>query len=216
MPGRALVLFSGGLDSTTLIYHLRDAGYDVEALGIWYGQHHYRELDAAETIARRLSIPFDVVRVEGFAVRSALTDATPLPDAASSDAVQGATVVPGRNAVLLSIAAALAQSQGMPAVAIGANLDDAAIYSDCRPGFLQAIGPALGARILAPFVYWPKARVILEGAALGVPFAQTWSCYSGGARHCGWCGACRTRQAAFANAKVADPTVYAEVPCASA
>jgi 7-cyano-7-deazaguanine synthase len=212
MPAHALVLLSGGLDSVTLAYHLRGAGCALEALGVWYGQHHSQELDAAAQIAACLDIRFDVVRLDGFVLRgSALTDSTPLPNTAPSDAAQLVTVVPGRNAVLLSLAASLAESRGIPAIAAGMTLDDAAIYADCRPGFLQALSPALGARILTPFVFWPKAQVVAAGAALGVPFAQTWSCYRGGATHCGWCGACRSRQAAFRQAGVADPTGYAEV-----
>jgi 7-cyano-7-deazaguanine synthase len=207
---RALILLSGGLDSVTLLYHLRACGYACEALGVWYGQQHYRELAAAEALAAALAVPYDAVRLDGYRVECALTRSVALPDAAPSDPAQRATVVPGRNAVLLSLAASLAESRGIPAVGIACNLDDAAIYADCRPAFLDAIGKALPARLLAPFVYWPKARVVAEGAVLGVPFAATWSCYSAGTSHCGWCGACRTRQAAFERAGVADPTAYAE------
>jgi 7-cyano-7-deazaguanine synthase len=214
---QVVILFSGGLDSTVLLYHLRADGHTLYGLGVDYGQCHARELVHAERIALSLEVPYQPSGVYGIPRSSALLKpAIPLP-AATAD--QAPTVVPGRNAVLLSLAASVADALNYDTVAIAANATDHATYPDCRPAFLRTMSVAVElasedrVRIIAPYVDLPKAAIVRRGATLGVPFADTWSCYRGGTVHCGDCGACAARQAAFREAGVNDPTVYEEQVC---
>ncbi len=125
------------------------------------------------------------------------------------------TVVPFRNAIMLSIAAGFAESAGAEGLVIAAHTGDHTIYPDCREEFMEAMGEAMrqgtyaGIRLLRPFIDLDKARIAAEGARLGVDFARTWSCYKGGAVHCGQCGTCVERREAFLEAGLPDPTVYA-------
>jgi 7-cyano-7-deazaguanine synthase len=124
------------------------------------------------------------------------------------------SVVPNRNMVLLSLATAWAITRGAGAVAYAAHASDHHVYPDCRPAFVEAMREALNrshytpVRLLTPFLGLMKSDVVRVGNRLGVPFGATWSCYTGGAKHCGSCGACKERRAAFRLAGVADPTVY--------
>jgi 7-cyano-7-deazaguanine synthase len=125
------------------------------------------------------------------------------------------TVVPFRNAVMLAVAAGFAESIGATGVVIAAHSGDHAIYPDCREEFMRAMGDAMrrgthaGVALLRPFIALDKAAIAAEGARLGVDFARTWSCYKGGAVHCGTCGTCVERREAFLRAGLPDPTVYA-------
>jgi 7-cyano-7-deazaguanine synthase len=124
------------------------------------------------------------------------------------------TVVPFRNAILLSIACGLAESTGAAGLVIAAHGGDHAIYPDCREDFMCAMADAMrlgtyaGLQLLRPFIAMNKGQIVREGARLGVDFARTWSCYKGGAIHCGTCGTCVERREAFLQAGIADPTVY--------
>jgi len=222
-PGHVVVLASGGLDSTTLTYHLRDMGANARLLSFDYGQRHARELECAVQMADELGIPHDVadLRSVGRLLRGgALTDpGVPVPDGHYAAESMRATVVPNRNAVMLDIAIAVAIANGCDAVAFGAHGGDHAIYPDCRPEFVAAFTASAmlanegflthGFRVVAPFLDYSKADVVQLGHRLGVPFANTWSCYKGGAVHCGTCGTCTERREAFLRAEVTDPTAYA-------
>ena len=124
------------------------------------------------------------------------------------------TVVPFRNAIMLSAATGLAESIGAGGLVIAAHTGDHVIYPDCREDFMRAMGDAMrlgtdaGIQLLRPFIDWNKARIVTEGTRLGVDFARTWSCYKGGAVHCGRCGTCVERKEAFAQAGIPDPTTY--------
>lgn len=126
------------------------------------------------------------------------------------------TVVPFRNAVFLSVACGFAESVGADALVIGAHGGDHAIYPDCREEFMAAMGEAMrlgtyaGVRLLRPFIALSKGGIAAEGDRLGVDFSRTWSCYKGGAWHCGRCGTCVERREAFLEAGVADPTDYVD------
>ncbi len=128
------------------------------------------------------------------------------------------TIVPNRNAMLLSVAFMVAFADKYDTVAYGAHAGDHAIYPDCREDFMQAMGNAMRlgtyahVQLLRPFIALTKGGIAAEGSRLGVDFGQTWSCYKGGAVHCGKCGTCVERREAFAQAGLADPTVYAETP----
>jgi 7-cyano-7-deazaguanine synthase len=211
---------SGGLDSTVLLAHMLQQGAVVDALAVDYGQTHRRELAAAHDLAHALGAgQVDTVDMAawGALTSSALTlDPAAVPQGVDpTHPAQLATVVPGRNMLLISVAASIAQTRQASRVYLAANRDDHAMYPDCRPQFIAAARRAVMAStghavtVLAPFERYSKAEVVRRGAELGVPFGSTWSCYVGEERHCGRCGACVTRQRAFTAAGVADPTTYA-------
>lgn len=192
-------LFSGGLDSTVLLYELLDQGAQVHCLLFKYGQRHVKELRYAKSTCGKLRVPFEVIELptEVFS-RSSLTSK-------EGYLVGKPTIVPNRNMVMLSIAASWALSHGATAITWAANVDDAAVYPDCRVEFYQALNSALRIcdprrmEIHAPYLTGgrTKRQVVQRGMELGVPFEETWSCYAGGDHPCGTCGACLTREAAL-------------------
>lgn len=218
----AVAIISGGLDSTVLAYLLHRSGAMLTLLSFDYGQRHSTELTYARRTAEALNAEHHVVDLTGLLALltgSALTDnSVDVPDGHYSDAAMRATVVPNRNAIMLDVAVARAVSAGADAVVFGAHAGDHPIYPDCRPVFLRAFEQmAVTAnegfahpqfRVLAPFIDVVKSDIAAFGAQLGVPFADTWSCYKGGAVHCGTCGTCVERREAFEVAGVMDPTVY--------
>lgn len=221
MAQRTIVVFSGGLDSTTLLYHQRAVGDEVRALSVDYGQRHRTaELAAAGAIAETLGVEHRVLDLRGlvdFFGPNSLTDASvAVPDGAYAPDTMALTVVPNRNMILLAVALAWAASSGADAVAFGAHGGAYTPYPDCQPAFAAAVHAAArvcDARplaVLAPFVAWSKADIVRRAVALNVPLARTWSCYAGGAVHCGRCGTCLDRRAAFADAGLPDPTEYAD------
>lgn len=223
MPHKTVVIHSGGLDSTVLLYHLRAEGHDLRALGADYGQRHkLRELAAAEAVCKKLAIEQRVVDLNAlvhiFGI-NAITDANvALPAGEYRADTIPITTVPNRNMVLLSVGLAWAASLGFDAVAFGAHAGPHANYPDCRPAFAEAMDraaqqchePAL--HVLAPFVMWTKADIVRRGAELGVPFELTWSCYEGDTTPCGRCGTCEDRRVAFAACGLSDPLVCFAVP----
>ncbi|MGH3737670.1 MAG: 7-cyano-7-deazaguanine synthase QueC [Micromonosporaceae bacterium] len=223
-PGHVVLILSGGLDSTVLGYWLRARGSRLTMLSFDYGQrHHRRELQQARLTAVRLTGTHrlvDLTGVAGVLSGSSLTDGSVrVPDGHYTDASMRATVVPNRNAIMLDVAVAQAVAVHADAVAFGAHAGDHPIYPDCRPEFLDAYQRtarlanegflAPGFSVMAPFIGMSKADIVAVGADLEVPFADTWSCYRGGVRHCGACGTCVERREAFWLAGVPDPTGYA-------
>lgn len=213
---------SGGLDSSVLAYHVREQGFALHLLGFDYGQRHVKELEYAARLAQGLGAKFTRVDLAGLRLLlrgSALTDDIAVPHGHYAAPTMAATVVPNRNAVMLSIAYAAAVSDEAQMVACGVHAGDHFIYPDCRPEFIQSFDAMQkkategfaepGLYLYAPFVTLSKADIVREGERLGVPFEATWSCYEGGAQHCGRCGTCVERREAFALAGVPDPTVYA-------
>lgn len=220
---KAIAIVSGGLDSATLAHTLKAEGYDLHLLSFNYGQRHAKELEYAKCCAEVLGARWSLVDLSSVApllTGSALTDAIPVPDGHYAAENMRVTVVPNRNAVMLAIAYAAAVSEQADAVAFAVHGGDHFIYPDCRPEFVQAFdnmqrlavqGHARpGLRLLAPFLHLTKADIVRQGAALGVDYAATWSCYKGGALHCGKCGTCVERKEAFEIAGVVDPTIYQE------
>jgi 7-cyano-7-deazaguanine synthase len=221
--GHAVVVLSGGLDSTTLAYWLHAHAARVTLLSADYGQRHRKELEFARATADALAVRHrivDLTSVGRMMSGSALTDlAVDVPDGHYTDASMAVTVVPHRNALLLDVAVCLATVLGADTVAYGAHGGDHTVYPDCRPGFVDAYGQMarlagegtlpVGFSVLAPFLTLTKAEIVGLAEELGVPFASTWSCYRGGDLHCGTCGTCVERREAFAVAGVPDPTRYA-------
>lgn len=217
--GGVVLVYSGGLDSTVLLYHLRERGDEVRCLGVDYGQRHRRELEAGREICGRLGVEHriaDLTAITPLLGGSALTDDIDVPEGHYADATMKVTVVPNRNMILLSVAIGWALSSRCEAVAYAAHSGDHPIYPDCRREFIDAMAGAARlcdwqpVRIETPFVDRSKADIVRLGERLGVPFHLTWSCYRGGEVHCGRCGTCVERREAFELAGVADPTVYEE------
>ena len=226
---KALVLFSGGLDSSTcLALAIEQYGADeVLALSVSYGQKHTKELEAAKAVASYYGVKLqtlDLAQIfadsdcsllkgsdaeipkESYAEQLAETDGKPV-----------STYVPFRNGLFLSSAASIALSHGCEVIYYGAHADDAAgnAYPDCSTAFNNAMNTAIwlgsgkALRIEAPFVGKTKADVVAEGLRLHVPYELTWSCYEGGDTPCGLCGTCRDRAAAFAANGISDPALNA-------
>lgn len=214
---RTVLIYSGGLDSTVLLYHLRAEGHEVRGLGIDYGQRHRRELEAAAAICRQLGTEYriaDLSTLRALLGGSALTADLAVPEGHYTEESMKQTVVPNRNMIMLAVAIGWAVSLRYDAVAYAAHAGDHTVYPDCRPEFAEAMDRAAAlcdwhrVRILRPFIDKTKADLVRLGASLGVPFERTWSCYRGGEYHCGRCGTCVERREAFALAGVADPTKY--------
>ncbi|HEX7038413.1 MAG TPA: 7-cyano-7-deazaguanine synthase QueC [Pseudomonadales bacterium] len=218
----AVVLVSGGLDSATVLAIAREAGFRLHALSFAYGQRHSAELDAARRVAANARVEqHRIVSIDLAAFGgSALTDpAIAVPE----EPVEGipVTYVPARNTVFLSLALAYAEVQGARDIFVGVNAVDYSGYPDCRPEFVSAfealanLATRAGVegdrfRIHAPLIDLSKADIIRRGAALGVDYAATVSCYQADeeGRACGRCDSCRLRREGFAAAGVTDPTRY--------
>lgn len=214
-----VVCFSGGLDSTVLLYYLKyRRNHVVRALSVDYGQRHRKELDAARDITGLLEVPHFVADLSGLrpilSGSSQTDDAVPVPEGHYAEESMKATVVPNRNMLLLSVAGMWAVSSKSKFVAYAAHAGDHAIYPDCRGEFSAAMTAALALcdweaiSLITPFLSKTKASIVHQGYELGVPFARTWSCYKGGEKHCGKCGTCVERREAFKDAGVIDPTEY--------
>lgn len=212
------VLLSGGMDSTTALAHaLRDADpARSRAIFVDYGQRHIVERDAAQAIADHYGVPLVHLDLTGYGrlVTSALTDPdVPVPHGHYADDNMAITVVPNRNATMLSAAAGIASQAGARHLYTAVHAGDHAVYADCRPDFIEALSRATmlscGVEIAAPFVHMTKTDIAAVGAGLDVPYHLTWSCYEGGTEHCGRCGTCIERAEAFRDAGLDDPTVYA-------
>ena len=222
MSESTIIIYSGGLDSTTLMYHLKSRGHRIKALGINYGQRHIKELAAAKEICAELDIEFNTGDLSGLgsllAENSLTTAEVNVPDGHYAEESMQITVVPNRNMLMLSVGIAWAISANFDSVAYAAHAGDHVIYPDCRPEFAYALASAArlchyrSIEIQFPFIRKTKAEIVKRGHQLGVPFASTWSCYKGEKQHCGRCGTCTERAEAFVLAGVTDPTVYSSKP----
>ena len=215
---KALVLFSGGLDSTVLATQMkRDAG-ETRLLSIDYGQRHAKELEHSQRVAMHLELPHEILKLPQLGAilgGSSLTDKSlALPEGHYAEESMKATIVPNRNMILLALAGGHALSLGFDTIAYAAHAGDHTIYPDCRPEFASAMEKALSLadwqdlKLHRPFVEKTKADLVKIGHDLKAPLGDTWSCYAGRDLHCGKCGTCVERKEAFALAGVADPTVY--------
>jgi 7-cyano-7-deazaguanine synthase len=217
-PPLAVALLSGGLDSATAAALALEAGHRVIGLSFDYGQRHRRELMAARHLSQQLGftehheLAIDLAAWGG----SSLTDRhLDLPQGGVQAGVIPSTYVPCRNTVFIALGLSLAEARGADRLVLGVNAVDYSGYPDCRPDYLDAFQTLAdlatrsgreghGARLWAPLVAWDKPRIVREALRLGVPIADTWSCYGGGQRPCGVCDSCRIRDAALVAAGRAD------------
>ncbi len=223
---KAVVLISGGLDSATAAAIAADAGYELYALTIAYGQRHAREVAAAGAVAAATKVCEH--KCVDIALReiggSALTADIPVPLGRNAETMSHGipvTYVPARNTIFLAVALGYAEVVGADTLVIGVNQVDYSGYPDCRGEFLDAfthlanlatkagVEGATQFRIWAPLLHMTKAEIITTGLRLGVDYGLTWSCYTGGETACGQCDSCQLRLAGFAEVGVNDPLAYA-------
>lgn len=212
----SVIILSGGMDSVTLLYDMRNR--IALAVTFDYGSNHNaREIECAAWHCRRLGVEHIVIPLSfmGKYFKSSLLEgAEKIPEGHYEDANMKSTVVPFRNGIMLSVACGLAESRGLRNVMIANHGGDHAIYPDCRGEFIDAMSRAMragtyeGIEILAPFTHITKTEIAARGHNLGVDFSHTYSCYKGGELHCGRCGTCRERREAFKLAAIPDPTAY--------
>jgi 7-cyano-7-deazaguanine synthase len=216
---KTIVICSGGLDSVSLAHMVAAKRKLTGLVSFDYGQRHRKELDYAALCAKRLDVPHDIIDMRGIGAAltgSALTDDVDVPDGHYAEETMRVTVVPNRNAIMLTVAYGIAAARGDQAVATAVHGGDHFIYPDCRPDFTQAfefmqymaLDGYADVSLYTPFVHGSKADIVTEGQRHNTPFAETWSCYKGGVHHCGRCGTCVERREAFDLAGVADPTQY--------
>ena len=212
----SVIVVSGGMDSVTLLYEKKDE----IALGISFdygSNHNHNELPLAALHCQRLGIAHVVIPL-GFMHQyfksSLLESSDSIPDGSYDEENMKSTVVPFRNGVMLAVAAGIAESNGLTKVLIANHGGDHTIYPDCRPEFIAAMDAAVEAgtfarvRVVAPYTNISKADIARRGRALGIDYAETWSCYKGGDVHCGTCGTCVERKEALREAGIEDNTTY--------
>lgn len=215
---KIVLVLSGGMDSAVLLYHLLDAGHTLKTLSVNYGQRHVREIESAAALSERVGVEHriaDLRSINPLLGSNSLSSAEiEVPEGHYAEESMKQTVVPNRNMIMLSVAVGWALALQFDAVAYGAHSGDHAIYPDCREEFAQALDQAVGLcdwqgmQLMRPFVELDKGAIAQRGDALGVPFELTWTCYKGGAVHCGKCGACQERREAFAAHRITDPVTF--------
>ena len=212
----ALLILSGGMDSVTLLYERAEE--IALAVSFDYGSNHnHKEIPFAKKHCETLGIPHVVIPLKFMAEHfesSLLSGADAIPEGHYADENMKSTVVPFRNGIMLSIAAGLAESKGLQKVMMANHFGDHEVYPDCRKEFVDNMSAAISAGtyanifIDAPYTSISKADIARKGAALGIDYAQTWSCYKGLEKHCGKCGTCIERKEALAEAGIIDNTEY--------
>ncbi|AWL11442.1 7-cyano-7-deazaguanine synthase [Saliniradius amylolyticus] len=217
MAQKAVVIYSGGMDSFTVLHKALQQGMELYALSFDYGQRHKKELDYAAAVCADLGISHKIVDISAINTLvggSALTDDIEVPEGHYEEQSMKSTVVPNRNMILLSLAVGYAVSLQANQVYYGAHSGDHAIYPDCRPEFVHkmndvcAIANYEAVEIVTPYLNVSKTDILTDGLKMGLDYSQTWTCYNGRTLACGKCGACQERQEAFAQNQAADPLEY--------
>lgn len=214
---KAVVIFSGGMDSFTVLNMAVKQGYQVFALSFNYGQRHKKELDYAARACANLGVAhkiIDISAINQLIGGSSLTSDIAVAEGHYAEESMKTTVVPNRNMILLSMAVGYAVSLGANKVFYGAHSGDHAIYPDCRPEFVEkmndvcAIANYEAVEIVTPFLHDSKIAILTAGLNMGLDYGQTWTCYNGREKACGKCGACQERLEAFAQNGGTDPLEY--------
>ncbi len=218
-PEKVVVIYSGGMDSFTLLHQCLNVGQSVYALSFDYGQRHHKELHYARKVCDELGLSHKVVDIHAvnqLLLGSSLTDDIAVPDGHYEEQSMKTTVVPNRNMILLSLAVGYAVSIGASAVYYGAHGGDHAIYPDCRPEFIEKMNAVSQianyepVAIRAPYSGIDKTSILKAGLALGLDYGKTWTCYKGLQNACGKCGSCTERLEAFSRNGLPDPLSYIE------
>ena len=218
MSKKVVVIYSGGMDSYTVLHKAIQQGLTPYALTFDYGQRHIKEIDVARSVCQELGVEHKVIDISAI---NQLIGGSSLTDS-SIDVALGhyqeesmkSTVVPNRNMILLSLAIGYAVSIGAEQVYYGAHSGDHAIYPDCRPEFVEkmnevaAIANYEKTEIFSPYLNSDKIGILKDGLAMGLDYSKTWTCYNGREKACGKCGSCVERLEAFAANGVTDPIPY--------
>ncbi|RNC28484.1 MAG: 7-cyano-7-deazaguanine synthase [Candidatus Dichloromethanomonas elyunquensis] len=223
MLRKAVVLLSGGMDSSTVLYIAKSQGFEVYALSFSYGQRHVKELDSAKAVARKAGVKEHIIvntNINAWG-GSALTDKEiEVPESDPSNNKIPATYVPARNMIFLSLAASYAEAISSQDIFLGVSEVDYSGYVDCRQEFIAAMEQAINMgtvcaveegkkiKIHTPLVHMSKSEEIKLGMSLGVDYGLTWTCYKGGESSCGTCDSCMLRLKAFKEAGCQDPIIY--------
>ena len=212
----SVIVVSGGMDSITLLYDKKEE--IALAVTFDYGsKHNAREIEWAKVHCGRLGVRHIVIKLDfmqKYFTSSLLEGGDEIPEGHYADENMKSTVVPFRNGIMLSVAAGIAESNGLKKILIANHGGDHTIYPDCRPEFIEAMDRAIAngtyedVRIDAPYTNITKADIAKIGKRLGIDYSETWSCYKGGERHCGKCGTCIERKEAMALAGIDDRTEY--------
>lgn len=217
MAEKVVVIYSGGMDSYTVLNHALNQGFDVYALTFDYGQRHVKEIEYAKRACDELAVQHkivDISAINSIIAGSSLTDDIEVPEGHYEADSMKQTVVPNRNMILLSLAVGYAVSLEASKVFYGAHSGDHAIYPDCRPEFVEkmqdvcAIANYQAVDITVPYLNVDKIAILEDGLKMGLDYSKTWTCYNGRDKACGKCGACQERLEAFDKNNAIDPLEY--------
>lgn len=217
MAQKVVVIYSGGMDSFTVLNKAIRDGYEPYALSFDYGQRHKKELDYAARVCAELKVAhkiIDISAINELIGGSSLTSDIEVPEGHYEEESMKSTVVPNRNMILLSMAVGYAVSLDATKVYYGAHSGDHAIYPDCRPEFVHrmndvcAIANYESVEIVCPYLDVSKIAILTDGLDMGLDYSKTWTCYNGREKACGKCGACQERLEAFAENGATDPLPY--------
>ncbi|MEN9465044.1 MAG: Queuosine biosynthesis protein QueC 1 [Pseudomonadota bacterium] len=217
MKEKAVVIYSGGMDSFTILNKALSEGFDLYALTFNYGQKHSKEIEFAKRVCLELDVHhrvIDITAINQLLQSSSLTSSIEIPEGHYEAANMKSTVVPNRNMILLSLAIGYAVDIGAHKVYYGAHSGDHAIYPDCRPDFVHAMNKVAKLAnyepvdIVTPYLNSTKGEILAAGLKMGLDYGKTWTCYNGRGRACGKCGSCIERLEAFAENNAADPLSY--------
>jgi len=217
MTNKVVVIYSGGMDSFTVLNRALKDGKEVYALSFDYGQRHVKELECASTVCNKLSVPhkvIDISAINQLLAGSSLTDDIEIPEGHYEAENMKSTIVPNRNMILLSLAVGYAVSVKAEQVYYGAHAGDHAIYPDCRPEFVMKMNDVCQianyepVEIFSPYLNVSKTDILTDGIQMNLDYSDTWTCYNGREKACGKCGACQERLEAFTENKIVDPIAY--------
>ena len=214
---KAVVIYSGGMDSFTLLNKVVKEGNDVYALTFNYGQKQIKEVLVAQAVCKQLNVPhklLDISPINQLMQSSSLIGNEEVPEGHYESESMKSTVVPNRNMILLSLAIGYAVDIKAAKVYYGAHSGDHAIYPDCRPEFVHKMNEVAGianyehVSIETPYLNYSKGEILTDGLNMGLTYENTWTCYNGREKACGKCGACVERLEAFAENNTTDPLQY--------
>ena len=217
MSNKVVVIYSGGMDSFTVLNRALKDDKEIFALSFDYGQRHVKELDFASSVCKSLKVAhkvIDISAINQLLTGSSLTDNIEIPEGHYEAETMKSTVVPNRNMILLSLAVGYAVSVGASQVYYGAHAGDHAIYPDCRPEFVMKMNEVCqianyeAVEIFSPYIDNSKTDILTDGIKMGLDYSQTWTCYNGREKACGKCGACQERLEAFKGNGQVDPILY--------